>query len=96
MKLKKLITQIKQIDSQLKKRANLAVNQSLTIRNWFIGCYIVEYEQKGEDRAQYGKKVLSTLANEIDIKGLSETNLKLCRQFYSVYPQIAGLISQKY
>ena len=95
MKLKKLITQIKQIDSQLKKRANLAVNQSLTIRNWFIGCYIVEYEQKGEDRAQYGKKLLSTLSDKINIKGLSETNLKLCRQFYSVYPQIASLISQK-
>jgi predicted nuclease of restriction endonuclease-like (RecB) superfamily len=95
MKLNKLITQIKQIDSQLKKRANLAVNQSLTIRNWFVGCYIVEYEQKGEDRAQYGKKLLSTLSEKINIKGLSETNLKLCRQFYSVYPQIASLISQK-
>ena len=34
-----------------------AVNISLTLRNWLIGCYIAEYELNGEDRAAYGEKV---------------------------------------
>ena len=35
-----------------------AVNQMATLRNWLIGCYIVEYEQKGRDRAKYGDRLL--------------------------------------
>ena len=30
------------------------INQATTLRNWIIGCYIVEYEQNGSDRAKYG------------------------------------------
>lgn len=41
-----------------------AVNQLATMRNWLIGCYIVEYEQKGADRAQYGEQLLIRLEKE--------------------------------
>jgi hypothetical protein len=39
------------------------VNTSLTIRNWVIGYHIFEYEQKGEDRAQYGEELFKKLVN---------------------------------
>lgn len=35
-----------------------AVNQALTLRNWLVGAYIVEYEQDGEDRAAYGEALV--------------------------------------
>ena len=38
-----------------------AINRMLTMRNWLIGCYIVEFEQKGKERAQYGDKLLKRL-----------------------------------
>ena len=52
MQLEKLISQIQSLDGTLKHEANKAVNRLLTMRNWLIGYYIVEYEQKGEDRAK--------------------------------------------
>lgn len=47
-----------------------AVNQSLTIRNWLFGYYIVEYEQEGEDRAKYGDQLLTFLAKDFKSKGI--------------------------
>ena len=43
-----------------------AVNQFATLRNWLIGCYIVEYEQNGKDRAEYGSHLLQNLAKAVD------------------------------
>lgn len=65
-----------------------AVNQLATMRNWLIGCYIVEYEQKGKDRAQYGERLLKRLEEKVNRKGLNETLFKVSRQFYMEYPQI--------
>ncbi len=71
------------------QKAYVAINQSLTIRNWLTGFYIVEFEQNGEDRAEYGDKLIDRIAKETrSIKGLSKRNLQLFRQFYSSYPQI--------
>ncbi len=93
---KQLIDLIKTTHDALQKQAVNAVNQSLTIRNWLIGFYIVEYEQNGEDRAEYGKKLLFNIAKNIQIKGLPAPELSRCRQFYKVYPQILGTLSQKF
>lgn len=92
MKFDLLVNNIQQTHEGLQKTAVKAVNQSLTMRNWLIGFYIVEFEQHGQDRARYGERLLSELAASIKIKGLSETNLRLCRQFYTAYPQIASAI----
>ncbi|WP_293925660.1 DUF1016 N-terminal domain-containing protein [Sphingobacterium sp. UBA6320] len=92
MKFTKLVNSIRNTHSELYLAAAKAVNQSLTVRNWLIGLSIVEFEQQGEDRAKYGEKLLSDLALSIKIKGLSETNLKLCRQFYIAYPNILATI----
>ncbi|MEX2484163.1 MAG: PDDEXK nuclease domain-containing protein [Brumimicrobium sp.] len=62
-----------------------SVNKFLTIRNWMIGYYIVEYEQNGEDRAKYGANVIKNLSKQINKRGLGFTNLKLSRQFYQNY-----------
>ena len=59
--------------------AKNAVNQALTIRNWLIGFYIVEYEQKGSDRAQYGTQLLKNLESKLNTKGLNNTLLKNSR-----------------
>jgi len=88
-----LIQTIQQTHLSLQQQATSAVNQALTIRNWLIGYYIVEFEQKGEDRAQYGEKLLKEIAASVDIKGISLTNLKLNRQFYLLYPQIGQTLS---
>lgn len=98
MDFKQLIKTIEKTSSSLQERAISSVNQSLVIRNWLVGFYIVEFEQNGEDRAAYGKKLLDTIALELKkkkLKGMSETNLKLFRQFYEIYPQIGSIISSK-
>jgi len=84
---------LKRTSTELVQRSVKAVNVNLTLRNWLFGYYIVEYEQNGEDRAKYGKIILKALAQTLDIKGLGETSLKLCRQFYLAYPEIISLIN---
>lgn len=96
MNFEKLVTSIQTTSAKLQQYAVKALNIQLTFRNWLIGFYIVEYEQNGEDRAQYGQQLLATLALEIKLRGLGETNLKLCRQFYTVYPEIHQLLSVEY
>ena len=90
----KLISTIEQLHSQLQANAANAVNQSLTIRNWLIGYYFIEFEQNGEDRAVYGTNLLEKISKKIKIKGLSAPELSRYRQFYVVYPQILGTVSQ--
>lgn len=68
-----------------------AVNQCATLRNWLIGCYIVEYEQKGRDHAKYGERLLKRLEERLNCRGLNETLFKVSRQFYLEYPQIRTL-----
>lgn len=90
-----LVNTIRETHNILQQNALKSVNKHLTIRNWLVGFYIVEFEQRGEDRAKYGEKLLKDLAKVIKIKGLSETNLIINRQFYRTYPQIAQSLSEQ-
>ena len=72
-----------------------AVNQMLTVRNWLIGRYIVEYEQHGDDRAAYGSSLLQNLAEKIAIKGLDRQTLNTCWLFYQRYPQICDSVVRR-
>lgn len=65
-----------------------AINRMQTMRNWLIGYYIVEYEQHGKDRAEYGAKLLKKLEERVNRKGISITLLKNSRSFYLYYPQM--------
>ena len=88
-----LVNKIENTHQTLQAQSIKSVSTSLTIRNWLIGYYIVEYEQNGEDRAKYGAKIIENLAKELKhIKGMSATNLRLFRVFYTDYPQIAQLL----
>ena len=69
-----------------------AINQMATLRNWLIGCYIVEYEQKGSDRAKYGDRLLKRLEESVNTKGLNVTLFQISRVFYNYYPQIRDII----
>jgi predicted nuclease of restriction endonuclease-like (RecB) superfamily len=89
----KLVSTIQQLHQQLQQTAVNAVNQMLTIRNWLIAYYIVEFEQNGKDRAAYGKSLLKTIAGNLThIKGLDERGLRRFRLFYLYYPQLADSI----
>lgn len=68
-----------------------SVNQMATLRNWLIGCYIVEYEQKGCDRAKYGDRLLKRLEESVNTKGLNVTLFRNSRSFYKLYPHMASL-----
>lgn len=87
-----LISQLNQTHNTFQQNAFQSVNLNLTVRNWLIGFYIVEFEQHGRDRAKYGDKLIEEIANALNVKGLGARNLKLFRQFYLVYPQIGSTI----
>ena len=77
------VSTIQQLHKQLQQSAVNAVNQMLTIRNWLIGYYIVEFEQNGKDRAKYGISLITSIAENLNhIKGLDERSLRRFRLFY--------------
>lgn len=92
MDFDRLVQTLTQTHESFQKQANQAINVSLVMRNWLFGRHIIEFEQQGDDRAQYGKRLLANLADRLKtqgIKGCSSSNLKSFRQFYQVYPQIS-------
>jgi predicted nuclease of restriction endonuclease-like (RecB) superfamily len=67
------------------------VNTAQVLSNWLIGRAIIEEEQQGKARANYGENLLKTLAQQLKQdygKGFSYANLKLMRQFYLAFPQL--------
>ncbi|MDD3694608.1 MAG: PDDEXK nuclease domain-containing protein [Lentisphaeria bacterium] len=87
----KLVAVIQQAHDELAKHASRAVNISLTLRNWLIGCYIAEYELRGSDRANYGDRLLGELSEELRRHKLSNTGRRQLYSylaFYRTYPQI--------
>lgn len=77
-----------------------SVNQTMVLTYFEIGRIIVEEEQNGKERADYGKQLLKELSNELKNKfgkGFSATNLKQMRQFYLNYgkSEVLSQISKK-
>ncbi|MCW3804760.1 PDDEXK nuclease domain-containing protein [Plebeiibacterium marinum] len=71
-----------------RQKAIQAVNNELLSANWEIGKYIVEYEQHGNEKAEYGSALLTNLAKDLKArfgKGFSKSNIYLMRQFYLKY-----------
>lgn len=65
-----------------------SVNTAEVYTKYYIGKYIVEYEQEGNVRAQYGKQILQELSKSLTVRfgaGWSYPNLRNIRQFYIVY-----------
>jgi len=98
MNFLQLTQHIRQTHDVLQSYAAKAINVGLTLRNWLIGYFIVEYEQQGEDRATYGEHLLdkiSTSLAQTGLKNVSPAELSRFRQFYTIYPQFFGTLSQK-
>ena len=94
-----LVAHIQQTQDVLQNNARLVINRHVTAKAWLTGYYIVEYEQKGADRAKYGEQLLKSLSERLGKKKYSVTTLKIYRQFYQVYShldkEVAGfLLSQ--
>ena len=97
MTLSSLISTVDTVHQTFQTKAMQSVSINLTLRNFVIGYYIVEYEQNGEDRAAYGIKLIENMAQKLSyIKGMSRSNLKSFRQFYLSYPQISQTVSGEF
>ena len=83
---------------ETRRSAVRAVDRSLVVRNLLFGWYIVEYEQNGIDRAEYGTQLLSRMAERFrhaGIRGASTTSLKRFRQFYRQRSRIGPTLSDQ-
>ena len=93
----KLIDNITTLWDEAKTKAITAVNTGLLEANWQTGKYIVDFELKGKDRAEYGKQLLVNLSKDLTTrngKGFSRSNLVYMRKFYLAFP-ICETLSHK-
>ena len=94
MNFDSLVHTIHSVQDALQEQAAHAVNLALTARNWLIGYYIVEFEQHGEDRAEYGEQLLKKLETSIKKKGMTERRFREFRRLYIVYPQLGSEVAK--
>ena len=94
---RELLQQISHTYTEGRVRAVQAVNTHLVETYWRVGQHIVEFEQAGQIRAEYGKALIENLATDLSLrhgKGFSRSNLIRFRQFYLAYPKSATLSHQ--
>lgn len=80
---------IKEIIESARNNISRAVNWEMVQAYWLIGREIVQEEQRGRSRAEYGEKLLARLSGKLTNdfgKGFNESNLRNIRQFYLIYP----------
>lgn len=86
-----LYDQIRGILESARTEIARTVNTAQVLSNWLIDRAIVEDEQQGQQRADYGENLLKNLAQQLKQEfgaGYSYSNLKYMRQFYVVFPQL--------
>jgi predicted nuclease of restriction endonuclease-like (RecB) superfamily len=96
--MSELVLAIGKANQLFRDQAQRQVNTSLTLRNWIIGFYIVEYEQNGKDRAEYGERLYKAISERLradGVKALSDRILYLFKKFYLAYPQILHVILER-
>lgn len=84
-----LFQSIKEIINQSREKVFRIANSTLLLTYWQIGQLIVEDEQKGKERAEYGKYTLKNLSKKLTLefgKGFDESNLRNMRSFYNIFP----------
>ncbi|WP_159520855.1 PDDEXK nuclease domain-containing protein [Sunxiuqinia indica] len=90
----KLYESVRQVLNNAYQTVYRAVNTNMVTTYWEIGRLIIEEEQNGTIRAEYGKQVLKDLSKKLTAefgKGFSIANLRNFRQFYLVFPDICRL-----
>jgi hypothetical protein len=94
---KTLIDQIGEILTAGRQRAVQSVNTILVFTYWEIGRYIVEFQQQGNERAEYGSKLFERLSKDLTLtygKGFGRSNLLYMRKLYQNF-EISGTLSHK-
>ena len=82
------ISEIKRIVDIARLNTYRAINIMQVVSNWLVGQRIVQQEQKGKSRADYGKRIIALLSTELTEEygsGYSETNLRNMRKFYQIF-----------
>ena len=98
-KYNQLLVNIGSTLQKAKENAIKAINTELVKANWEIGRHIVEFEQHGKEKADYGSALLTSLAKDLKNKygkGFSKSNIYLCRLFYTKYQKfqtVSGKLS---
>lgn len=93
----KLKAQLVTALQQGRAKVSVVINQVMVRTYWEVGRHIVEYEQKGEDRAIYGDRLLDRLSKDLSLefgKGFSRSNLFQIRAFYLKFQKIQTLSGQ--
>ncbi|MBI4980481.1 DUF1016 domain-containing protein [Candidatus Woesearchaeota archaeon] len=86
-----LISSIGLLLEKARQKTFYQINQTLVQTYWEIGKRIVEYEQKGKEKAEYGSKLLDKISQDLKLrygKGFSRSNTYLMRFFFTKYPKI--------
>ncbi len=89
-----LLTALRELITQGRQRALRAVDMVQVQTCWEVGRHIVEYEQGGENRAAYGKRLLQQLAENLTHefgKGFDVSNLRYMRLFFQAFPKCDAL-----
>jgi len=87
--LQNIYGQIRNVLTKSRARALQAVNYEMVVCYWEIGKLIVEEEQRGESRAEYGKRLIRELSKKLSKefgKGFDKSNLWNMRAFFMTYP----------
>lgn len=93
----RLVSLISGVWDKAREKAALSVNTELLDASWETGRYIVEYEQHGKIKAEYGKQLLTNLSKDLTRlrgKGYSRSNLFNMRLFYVRFPKIQTVSGQ--
>src|SRR5690554_366341 len=80
----KLIDNVYHVHNALQENTKRVINRNITIRNWLVGYYIVEFEKNGEDRAKYGTNLIGELASKLKVKGLKGFSVSALKNHRSV------------
>ena len=92
----RLVELCRRTHEETRRSAAHAIDRSLVVRNWLFGWYIVEYEQSGADRAEYGRRTLKKLSAALRVsigRGFSVDVLEQMRRFYRNYEHIITDVS---
>lgn len=98
-KYNQLLDNIGSTLQKARENAIKAINTELVKANWDTGRHIVEFEQQGKEKADYGSALLTNLAKDLKTKygkGFSKSNIYLCRLFYIKYQKfqtVSGKLS---
>lgn len=94
LEFERFYQRIKILLTEARSRAYQAINAAMVAAYWEIGCAIVEVEQQGQGRAEYGKELVEHLASRLRAefgKGFDRSNLWHMRAFYLAYPKLDAL-----